>query len=148
MFTDRSLFLPLLAYGLTKYTNDNTRSSSHFLSPLLTVRVPLMSGFFATYLPSEPRPLHSVSFLTPINEDPSSESTAEKCLEDTKELFVDSNYQKEGILVVDEKIYRSCLKVNFSLLYFSFFTLPSDVRQNVGSRISFEIFLCMLEISI
>ncbi len=120
MFNDNSLALPLLAYGLIKYSNDSTRLSSHFLSSLPPVQLPLMSGFFATYLSSEPRSLHTVSFLTPINEDPSFESTAEKCLEDTKKLFVNSNYQNEGILVVDEKIYRSCLKVNVELLKFFF----------------------------
>ncbi|CAF1624401.1 unnamed protein product, partial [Adineta ricciae] len=111
MFTDDSLFLPLLAYGITKYANDSSQSSNRFLLSVSPVRVPLMAGFFATYLGSEQRPLHTVSYLTPINEDPNSELTAEKCLDETKKLCVDTKYQKEGVLVVDEKIYRSCLKV-------------------------------------
>lgn len=73
--------------------------------------LPLLSGFFATYLPSNKRPLHTVNFLTPINDDPSAESTSEACLKATKELLLDSRYQKEAVLVVDEKIYRSCVKV-------------------------------------
>ena len=55
--------------------------------------------------------MHTVTFLTPINEDPSAESTAETCLWTTKELCLDTEFQEEAVLVVDEKIYRSCVKV-------------------------------------
>ncbi|CAF3483178.1 unnamed protein product [Rotaria sp. Silwood2] len=111
MFTDTSLFLPLFAYALIKYSNDSTRIQNNCFSYIPPVLIPLMSGFFATYLPSELHPPHTVSYLTPINKDPSSELTAEICLDDTKSLLIDSQHQKEGILVVDEKIYRQCLKV-------------------------------------
>ncbi|CAF3305789.1 unnamed protein product [Rotaria sp. Silwood2] len=111
MFVNESLHVPLLAYGLIKFVNDTTRRSFNYLSPLIRLSVPIMSGFFATYLSAEKRPLHIISFMTPINDDPSSELAAEKCLEETQQLFIDSNYQKEGIVVVDEKIYRSCMKV-------------------------------------
>jgi hypothetical protein len=82
--------------------------------------IPLLSGFFATYLQPQQRPLHSLAFLTPINDDPSSKSTAEACLLSAKEVLLDTNYQNETVLVVDEKIYRSCVKVRrislFSLI--------------------------------
>jgi hypothetical protein len=83
------------------------------------MQIPIISGFFATYLPFERRPLHTVSFITPRNEDPSSEVTAEKCLEHTRQIFVDSQHQQEGVLVIDEKIYRSYLKVIHKLCVFS-----------------------------
>ncbi|CAF4064432.1 unnamed protein product [Rotaria sp. Silwood2] len=105
MFTDTSLFLPLFAYALIKYSNDSTRIQNNCFSYIPPVLIPLMSGFFATYLPSELHPPHTVSYLTPINKDPSSELTAEICLDDTKSLLIDSQHQKEGILVVDENNY-------------------------------------------
>jgi hypothetical protein len=58
-----------------------------------------------------------VSFLTPINDDPSSESTAEACLLSTVETLLSSEHQHEAVVVVDEKIYRSCVKVSEN--YFS-----------------------------
>jgi hypothetical protein len=100
MFVDCSLHSSLLAYGLIKFANDTTRTSFNYLSPLVPVSIPLMSGFFATYLNTQQRPLHYVSFMSPINEDPSSQSTAKKCLEETKKAFVDSKYHKKGVLVV------------------------------------------------
>ena len=111
MFVDCSLHLYLLAYGLIKFANDITRMSLNYLSSLVPVSIPIMSGAFAIYLNTKQRPLHYVAFMTPINEDPSSESTAKKCLEETRKMCIDSKYQKEGVLVVDEKIYRSCMKV-------------------------------------
>ena len=102
LFTHESFKDILFGYGLAKL------SANIFGDRPL----PLLSGFFATYLPSKQRPLHTVSFLTPINDDPSSESAAKACLSSTKEMLLDSNYQCEAILVVDEKIYRSCVKVN------------------------------------
>ena len=95
--------------------------------------VPLLSGFFATYLPSQQRPLHTVAFLTPINDDPSAESTAEACLRSTKELLVDTGYQQEAVVVVDEKIYRSCVKVSWSFLLRVITWLSSFLDQTATS---------------
>ena len=100
-FVDTSFTHALLGYALAKLS----------VSTFLARTLPMLSGFFATYLHSDERPLHTVTFLTPINEDPSSESTAEACLQSTKAALLDSNYQREAVLVVDEKIYRSCVKV-------------------------------------
>jgi hypothetical protein len=100
-YIDTSFTNALLGYALAKLS----------VSLCLAQSLPMLSGFFATYLHSDERPLHTVTFLTPINEDPSSESTAEACLQSTKEALLDSNYQCEAVLVVDEKIYRSCVKV-------------------------------------
>ena len=98
--------------------------------------LPLLSGFFATYLPSHPRPLHTVAFLTPINEDPSAESTAETCLRATKELCLDTRYQEEAVVVVDEKIYRSCVKVRqASLLWFIAYLSPCLGETTASWRI-------------
>ena len=105
-FIDKSFRNILLGYALAKLSVNVSVDRS----------LPLLSGFFATYLPSNQRPLHTVSFLTPINDDPSSESTAEACLLSTKEMLLDSKHQCEAVLVVDEKIYRSCVKVNSSHL--------------------------------
>ena len=100
-YVDTSFSNALLGYALAKLSASERRTRS----------LPMLSGFFATYLHSDERPLHTVTFLTPINEDPSSESTAEACLQSTKTALLDSNYQREAVLVVDEKIYRSCVKV-------------------------------------
>ncbi|CAF3609298.1 unnamed protein product, partial [Rotaria socialis] len=111
MATCDPFHLPLLTYGLIKYFNDTTSISSICPSTAVSLQIPLLSGFLATYLPWKPRSIHKVSFLIPLNKDPSSESTAKIYLEDTQHFFIDSNYQKEAVLVVDEKIYRSCVKV-------------------------------------
>ncbi len=129
MFMDNSLNLPILAYGLIKFANDSTRTSFNYLSSLIPASIPILSGFFATYLNTKIRPLHYVSFMTPINEDPSSLSTAKRCLEETKELFVDSEYEKESVLVVDEKIYRSCMKVSSETNIYSLFSILFFVNR-------------------
>ncbi|CAF3938297.1 unnamed protein product [Rotaria sp. Silwood1] len=128
MFINQALDLPMLAYCLIKFANDTTRVSFNYLSPLIPRLVPILSGFFSTYLNFETRPLHLVSFLTPITDDPSSESAAKKCLEETKQLFIDSMYQKEGVVVVDEKIYRSCMKVKYRQpdVFKNIFIYPGD----------------------
>ena len=82
----------MLAYCLITLANDTTRLSFNHLSPLMPASILIMSEFFATYLNAETRPLHFISFLAPITEDPSSEAAAKKCLEDAKQLFGDSKY--------------------------------------------------------
>jgi hypothetical protein len=106
-YVDNSFANALLGYTLAKFSISTSVAR-------WSVRLPLLSGYFATFFPCNSRPLHTVSFLTPINDDPSSESTAEACLLSTKEILLDSKYQSEAILVVDEKIYRSCMKVRKS----------------------------------
>ena len=117
---NQSLDLPMLAYCLIKFAHDTTRASFNHFSPLIPHSIPIVSGFFATYFNGETRPLHMVSFITPIVDDPNSESAAKKCLDETKQVFVDSMYQKECVLVVDEKIYRSCMRVTVNLYGFLF----------------------------
>ncbi|CAF3933472.1 unnamed protein product [Rotaria sp. Silwood2] len=113
MFVNHCLQLPLFAYGLIKFVNDTSRVCLNYFSPLIPASIPMFSGFFATYMNAEKRPIHIVSFMNPINDDPNSQATAKKCMEETKEFFIDSKYQKEGVVVVDEKIYRSCMKEKY-----------------------------------
>ena len=110
-FIDTSLQLPLLAYSLVKFANDPTRVAFNHLYPLIPVSIPLLSGFFGRYLSAEKRAIHTILFMSPINEDPNALSTAKKCHDSTKRLLIDSMYQQETVLVVDERLYRSCMKV-------------------------------------
>ena len=82
------------------------------------VFLPLLSGFFATYLPNLRRPLSKITFLPPINQDPTSLTTSQICLRSAKTSLIDSRFQKEAVIVVDEKIYSNCMKVCSSYLYF------------------------------
>ena len=70
----------MLAYCFTKFGNDTTRLSFNHPSSLIPVSIPIISGFFATYLNAEKRFLHLISFLAPITEDPSSEAAAKSVL--------------------------------------------------------------------
>ncbi|CAF1154261.1 unnamed protein product, partial [Didymodactylos carnosus] len=109
-YTDTSFNQILLGYILLKYAYDNNNNFSKIIYHKFPVHLPLLSGFCATYLPSVKQALHAVTFQTPINDDPSALSAAETCLRTTKCTFIDSNYQREAVVVVDEKIYRNCVK--------------------------------------
>ncbi|CAF4187652.1 unnamed protein product, partial [Didymodactylos carnosus] len=108
-FVDDSYKTILLAYGISKLACDHSSNlTTVFSSPKHLL--PLLTGFCATHLQHVQRPLHTVSFCIPINADPSSIPTAELCLRTTKSSILDSNYQQEAVVVVDEKIYRNCIK--------------------------------------
>ncbi|CAF0950439.1 unnamed protein product, partial [Didymodactylos carnosus] len=108
-FVDNSLTLKLFAYGLSKHLcNDVLKSNT---------RLPLLAGYFATHLEHDTtKPLHIISFCTPIDLDPSSQQAADTCLKSTKTQFLDTNFQKEAVIVVDEKIYRNCIKSKYNNL--------------------------------
>ncbi|CAF1137322.1 unnamed protein product [Didymodactylos carnosus] len=108
-FVDDSYKTILLAYGVSKLACDHSSNLTTVFSGPKHV-LPLLAGFCATYLQHVQRPLHTVSFCIPINADPTSLPTAELCLRTTKSSILDSNYQQEAVVVVDEKIYRNCIK--------------------------------------
>ena len=86
LITDNFFQNELSGYNIVKFfTNKNSNQS-----------VPLLFGFFSTHLKLPSRPLHNVAFLTPINEDPSSQLAATTCLSSTKEMLLDTNYQSES----------------------------------------------------
>ncbi|CAF4617313.1 unnamed protein product, partial [Didymodactylos carnosus] len=98
-FLNNSLDDPLLAYALVKF---------HCFS--LNHSMPLLTGFFATHLPAISRQRHIISFCCPILDDPSSQACANTCLQMTKCAILDSKFQRETVLVADEKIYTNCNK--------------------------------------
>ena len=110
-FVDKSLASHLLAYGLIKA----------YFNRLGQLNVPLYSGFMATYLPNVIRPRHKVTYISPINRDPNKLETAENCMVDMKQMLIESDVQKDGILVVDERIYRLCMKVCILRQLYHFF---------------------------
>ncbi|CAF1392249.1 unnamed protein product, partial [Didymodactylos carnosus] len=109
-YVDQSYTSVLLAYGITKLAYDNKNNLNKLIDLSEQYCLPLLSGYCARYLQHTKRPIHSVSFCTPINNDPSSLETAEMCLTSTKLSLLDSKFQKEVVLVADEKIYRMCIK--------------------------------------
>ncbi|CAF3390230.1 unnamed protein product, partial [Rotaria sp. Silwood2] len=136
MFINQALDLPMLAYCLIKFANDTTRVSFNYLSPLIPRLVPILSGFFATYLNFETRPLHLVSFMTPITDDPSSESAAKKCLEETKQLFIDSivrhfNRSLRCCKLLYTALHVLCIEAFFDQTSISLST--SDCMKNLKS---------------
>ena len=108
----------LCAYGLMKFCFDTNNFLEKLIDDNHKVFLPLLSGFFATYLPNLRRPLSKITFLPPINQDPSSLTTSQICLQSAKASLIDSRFQNEAVIVVDEKIYSNCLKVCSSYLYF------------------------------
>ncbi|CAF1098692.1 unnamed protein product, partial [Didymodactylos carnosus] len=112
-FIDTSLDMKLLGYSISKYFEQQMKTSD----PSSPTNLPLLSGFFASFLHFDKRPVHSITFCTPINDNPSLISAAESCLRSTKAELLDKNYQKEAIIVVDEKIYKNCTKVRRETMF-------------------------------
>ncbi|CAF1212257.1 unnamed protein product [Rotaria sordida] len=112
-YKDNSYRDLLLAYTLMKYVYAANNIFQKFIDNQMQINLPLLSGFFATYLPHVHRPLSKITFLSPTNQDPSSLTTSQLCLQSTKASLIDSRYQKEAVVVVDEKIYSNCIKAKW-----------------------------------
>jgi hypothetical protein len=110
-FTNDSYRDALLAYSMMKHAYDTNNIFEGIVGKRVHVNLPLLSGFFATYLPHTQRPLSTITFLPPIIEDLSSLATSQLCLQSAKAASIDSGYQREVVVVVDEKIYSNCAKV-------------------------------------
>jgi len=121
LFEDNSYRNVLIAYAVMKYAYDTNNIFEKFINNTIQINLPLLSGFCATYLPHLHRPLSKITFLPPINQDPSSLATSQVCLQSAKTSLIESGFQKEAIVVVDEKIYKNCVKVNFSYALLSFY---------------------------
>jgi hypothetical protein len=109
LFVDNSLNSYLLAYCLLKYVTSINTDNSTLLRQ--SSHLPLLSGFFATYLTLQNRSTHSIRFCTPIKENPNDIATIETCLRDAKAALLESKHQKVAVLVIDEKLYQGCSKV-------------------------------------
>ncbi|CAF1505885.1 unnamed protein product, partial [Didymodactylos carnosus] len=72
--------------------------------------IPVLTGFFGSYIRWSPRSIRHVSFLPPIDEDPSSLECAKISLQMTESSLLDTKIQSKTVIVADEKIYTSCLK--------------------------------------
>ena len=116
-FVNNSFNVKLLAYSLLKFIFEPDGFSSRVQPKWPVVHVPLLSGFFASFLPFVKRPLHSIKFLVPINDDPSSMHAAEACMKATSAAVLETKHQKEAVIVVDEKIFRNLSKVRGRLPY-------------------------------
>jgi hypothetical protein len=117
-YQDNSYRHILLAYGLMKHVYDTNNIFEKIVDNQVQTNIPLLAGFFATYIQNVHRPLSKITFLPPINQNPSSLTTSQLCLQSTKTSLIDSGYQKEAVVVVDEKIYSNCIKVNFFIQFF------------------------------
>ncbi|CAF4543876.1 unnamed protein product, partial [Didymodactylos carnosus] len=91
-FENNSLDIPLLAYGLIKYYCSSVNRD-----------MALLTGFFSTHYYTQSRPAHIISFCSPINEDPSSQTCAKICLQMTKRSILDTNLQTELYLLAMKK---------------------------------------------
>ena len=111
-FKDNSYKQILLAYSLMKYVFDQNNGLTKTINSQIKINLPLLSGFLASFLEIVNRPLSKITFLPPLNQDPSSFSTSKICIESMKKALVDSGFQQEVVIVADEKIYSQCIKVN------------------------------------
>ncbi|CAF2918258.1 unnamed protein product [Rotaria sp. Silwood2] len=62
------------------------------------------------------RPVHFIQFCLSVKESPSNIKTAETCLRQTKSEVLDMNYQKEGVLVTDNKIYANYIALDQTIV--------------------------------
>ncbi|CAF4162533.1 unnamed protein product [Rotaria magnacalcarata] len=121
-YKDESYRHALIAYGLMRYSFDTDQHLKKIIDNPIQINVILLAGFASMYLPDVHRPLSKITFLPPINEDPNSLTASQLCFQSAKTSLIDSHFQKEAVVVVDEKIYRNCAKANCS---FSFYTLSA-----------------------
>jgi hypothetical protein len=126
-FTNNSFNIKLSAYSLVKlaFAPDGFFSCPQPGWPV--AHVPLLSGFFASFLSFPKRSLHSIKFLVPINDDPSSIHAAEACMKATSVAVLDTEHQKEAVIVVDEKIFRNLSKVTRRVFLSVFVTLRISI---------------------
>ncbi|CAF1101289.1 unnamed protein product [Rotaria magnacalcarata] len=116
-YKDESYRHALIAYGLMRYSFDTDQHLKKIIDNPIQINVILLAGFASMYLPDVHRPLSKITFLPPINEDPNSLTASQLCFQSVKTSLIDSHFQKEAVVVVDEKIYRNCAK---------FISIPSD----------------------
>jgi hypothetical protein len=83
-YKDNSYRHILLAYGLMKHCFDTNNIVEKILDNRPQAHVPLLAGFFSTYVPNEHRPLSKITFLPPIDQNPSSLTTSQLCLKSAK----------------------------------------------------------------
>lgn len=124
LYSDKSFYPILLGYGIMKQACVNNHRFENFVNFTIKMNIPLLSGFCASFLPNEPRPLSTITYLPPLNKNPSSLETSQDCLKSTKESLINTGYQEEAIIVVDEKIYRNCAKVSYSIALISVIRFP------------------------
>ena len=120
-FVNSSFNVKLLAYSLVKFIFEPGDFSSRVQLNRAVVHVPLLSGFFTSFLSFVKRPLHSVKFLVPVDDDPSSMHAAEACMKATSVTVLETKHQKAAVIVVDEKIFRNLSKVREIVPYVIFF---------------------------
>jgi hypothetical protein len=106
----------LLAYSLVKHAFYQNNIFTKLINHQIHMHLQLLAGFVASFLKNTNRPLSKITFLPPINQDPSSLSTSELCIKSAKEALVDFGFQQEAVVVADEKIYSQCVKVNVSFV--------------------------------
>jgi hypothetical protein len=104
--------MSLFCFDLVKSWLSTKYLNSSLLMPQRDMPIPLISGFFASYLSSFIRPIHHVTFLPPVHNDPNKISTTYQCMESTKQRLLDNGIQEAAVIVVDEKLYRNCIQVN------------------------------------
>jgi hypothetical protein len=141
-FEDNSYREILFVYTLMKNIFDTNNTFRKIIDSKIQRNIPLLSGFFATYIPHVYRPLSKITFLPPLNQDPSSLATSQLCLQSTSASLIQSGIQKEAIVVVDEKIYKNCIKViSLYLLYYfiskSFLLLQVKRMHGVDNKLIF-----------
>jgi hypothetical protein len=125
-YEDQSYRDMLLAYALMKHAYDTNGILEKVVDSQAQINLPLLAGFFATYAQNMHRSLSKITFLPPINQNPSSLTTSQLCLQATKSSLIDSDYQNEAVLVVDEKIYSYCIKVNLFYSIFRYISMTFD----------------------
>ncbi|CAF3913624.1 unnamed protein product [Rotaria sp. Silwood1] len=110
-YKDNSYDAILLSYSLMKYAFDQSNDLTKIIDSHMQINLPLLSGFLASFIENMQRPLSKITFLPPINQDPSSLSASKLCMASIKTALIDSGFQKEVVIVADEKIYSQCIKV-------------------------------------
>ena len=100
----------LLAYGLMEHAFAGGDVLTKIINSPTKMHIPLLSGFLATFIKTTPGGLSKITFSSPINQDPSALSTSKICIKSMRKDLIDSGFQKELVIVADEKSLQSMYK--------------------------------------
>ncbi|CAF4252684.1 unnamed protein product, partial [Rotaria sp. Silwood2] len=115
-----------LSYNVDQATCESAVIQNEKETSMNKIRI---AGFMAIHLPHTIKPRHKVTFMSPLNEDPNKLETAELCMTDMKKKLMESGFQKDAILVVDEKIFRLCMEDKNTLEFEGIFLYPGDFHM-------------------
>ncbi|CAF1485822.1 unnamed protein product, partial [Didymodactylos carnosus] len=92
------------AFKIFDRINEKPQELQHFSPDLYWNSLP-------TFIFYERQEKHEITYCSPINEPPTSTETATAILKTTKAQFIESGFQEKAVIIMDEGLYHSVIKV-------------------------------------